>query len=231
MAAIKILSKSDKAFRDRREAGRLLGEALMADNGLRGVKIAVLGIPRGGVVVAKEVSGLLKADLDIVLSRKIGAPHNPELAIGAISETGKVFLDNSIAGSTGADEGYIRAEAGRQSAEIKRRSEIFRKILPKKELKGKTVIIVDDGLATGATMQASLWAVRQEKPAKLIAAIPVASGDAIDRISGYCDEIVCLRLPDIFGAVGEFYADFGQTTDEEVAGILKEEFTNSVKRV
>ena len=198
---------------------------------MKGAETVILGIPRGGVVVAREVSNLLSASLDIVLSRKLGAPRNPELAIGAISENGKIFLDDSIVSYTGADKEYIDREAKDQSAEIKRRSEIFRKILPKATLKSKVVIIIDDGLATGATMQASLWAARQEKPDRLITAVPVASREAIDRIAGYCDEVICLRLPDLFGAVGQFYSRFDQTTDEEVIGILKEEFTKRAGRV
>lgn len=231
MGKINILSRSDEAFRDRKEAGRLLGEALYSLDLPQGDRTVVLGIPRGGVVVAKEAADILKASLDIVLSRKLGAPRNPELAIGAISEAGEVFLDQWIVSSTGADKKYIAEEAKHQSAEIVRRSKIFRKILPKTPLEQKTVIIVDDGLATGATMQASLWAARQEKPERLICACPVASREAVERIADYCDEAVCLRLPDFFGAVGQFYSSFGQTTDAEVAGILKEEFTKQMRHV
>ena len=222
MGKLNILSNSDEAFHDRKEAGRLLGSSLRS---LKGAQTIVLGIPRGGVVVAKEVSGLLDAPLDIVLSRKLGAPGNPELAIGAISEAGKIFLDESIVAHSGADKEYIDKEAKNQLSEIKRRTEIFRKALPKIPLERKTVIIVDDGLATGATMQASLWAARQEKPSKLIAAVPVASSEAIDRIADYCDEVICLRLPKFFGAVSQFYLKFAQTTDEEVIRVLKDEFT------
>ena len=223
MGRITILSDSAEAFRDRKEAGSLLGVAL-AD--LKGARTVVLGIPRGGVIVAREAALFLKADLDIVLSRKLGAPHNPELAIGAITENGKIFLDDSIVSHTGADETYIKKETKHQSDEMVRREKIFRKILPKTSLERKTVIIVDDGLATGATMQASLWAARQEKPSKLIAALPVASREAIDRIADYCDEVICLRCPDFFEAVGQFYINFDQTTDEEVAAILQRtEFT------
>ena len=220
MGKITILARSEKAFRDRKEAGRLLGETLRS---VQGKNMVVLGIPRGGLVVAKETAIILGADLDIVLSRKLGAPNNPELAIGAISETGKIFLDDAIAAQVGADEAYVKKEAERQSVEIERRSKIFRKILPKVPIKDRTVIIVDDGLATGATMQAALWAVRQEKPSELIAGIPVASGEAVDKIADYCDEVICLRLPSVFGAVGAFYSNFGQTTDDEVIVILEEE--------
>lgn len=228
MSKITVLSKSDEPFRDRSEAGKLLGAALKR---FQGRETLVLGIPRGGVVVAREAASLLDSVLDVVLSRKLGSPHNPELAIGAISESGKVFLDESIAGHTGAGKEYVKREAARQFAEIRRRAEIFRKILPKAPSKDKTVIIVDDGLATGATMQASLWAARQEKPALLVAASPVASAEALERIAGYCDEAVSLRLPDLFGAVGQFYTNFDQTSDEEVIDILKEEFAKGKVRM
>lgn len=217
---ITIISHSDEPFRDREEAGSLLAKAL---DGFGGSGTVALGIPRGGVVVAKKLSSKLNANLDIVLSHKLRAPRNPELAIGAIDESGKVFLDERIVSLTGADEGYLKDEAKRQGLEIKRRAGAFRKILPKRELKGKTVIITDDGVATGATMQAALWAARQEKPKRLIAACPVASNEAIERIEGYCDEVVVYRLPVLFGAVGQFYKNFGQTTDEEVIDILKQE--------
>lgn len=217
---ITIISHSDEPFRDRKEAGLLLSEAL---SDFAGSGTVVLGIPRGGAVVAKELSRALEAKLDIVLSHKLGAPHNPELAIGAISESGELFLDKRIVSLTGSDETYLKAEAKRQALEIKRRAGIFRSILPKIILKNRSVIITDDGLATGATMQAALWAARQEKPKRLIAACPVASSEAAERIESYCDEVVIYRLPDFFGAVGQFYKDFGQTTDEEVMTILKEE--------
>jgi predicted phosphoribosyltransferase len=183
----------------------------------------VLGIPRGGLIVALELSRILKCRLDIALSRKLGAPHNPELAIGAINESGKVFIDEDIAAHLGVDAAYIKEQAMTQSAEIARRSGVFRSILPKAGLKDMTVIVADDGLATGATMQASLFTARSERPARLIAAVPVASEEAINRIAGYCDEILCLRVPEFFAAVGQFYKNFEQTTDEEVIAILKEE--------
>ena len=208
------------AFRGRREAGRLLGEAL---RDFKGSGTVILGILRGGVVVAREAANILGADLDIVLSRKLRAPHNPELAIGAIAEDGRIFLDSAIASGSGASEDYISKEAAHQKAEIERRAGIFRKILPKHRLKDKTVIMVDDGLATGATMLASLQAARSERPSKLVAALPVGSREAVDRIEGACDEVICLRMPDSFGAVGQFYDNFDQTDDPEVIAILKEE--------
>jgi len=223
-----VLSRSDEAFRDRKDAGKCLGQAL---KDLHIAADLTLGIPRGGAVVAKEVSNILNVPLDIVLSRKLAAPNNPELAVGAISETGKIFLDAVMASSHGADKEYIKKESERQKSEMERRAAIFRKMLPKLELQAKTVIVTDDGLATGATMQASLWAVRQEGARRLIAAVPVASAEAVERISGYCDEVVVLKLPDFFGAVGQFYVKFDQTADAEVIDILKEEFTARTWRV
>jgi len=181
-----------------------------------------VGIPRGGVIVAAEVARKLDAKLDIVLSRKLGAPYNPELAIGAISEDGRVFLNEALASQVGADKGYIEAEKAQQWCEIKDRIKRFRKVKQKITLKGKTTIVTDDGVATGATMQAALIALRQEKPGKLIAALPVGAGEAVELLADYADEVVALRIPDYLGAIGQFYLDFSQTSDEEVLGILRD---------
>jgi len=216
---VHILSFSDEPFQDRKEAGRLLGQVL---SNLKIEKAVVLGIPRGGVIVAREVSNSLDANMDIVLSHKLGAPFNPELAIGAVSEDGKVFLDDAIISQVDIKDTYIKKEGERQLAEIRRRVTSYRKILSKLELKEKTVIITDDGVATGATMQASLWAARQEKPNRLIAALPVGPRDTIERLAEYSDEIICLRTPMFFSAVAQFYIQFEQTTEEEVIEILKE---------
>lgn len=218
MGQIRILSDSVELFRDRKEAGRILAGAL---EDFKGQGTVILGIPRGGVVVAEEASELLNTEFDIIFSRKISAPDNPELAIGAINEGGKVFLDAYFVSRIAVSEDYIKAEAKRQAEEIARRAILFRRIIPKVPLEAKTVIIVDDGLATGSTMQASLYAVRQEKPARLIAACPVASNDAVEKVRNYCDEVVCLKVPEFFSAVGQFYKNFDQTTDEDVVAILK----------
>ncbi|MDD3905763.1 MAG: phosphoribosyltransferase family protein [Candidatus Omnitrophica bacterium] len=218
MGQIRILSDSVELFRDRKEAGRILAGAL---EDFKGQGTVILGIPRGGVVVAEEASELLNTEFDIIFSRKISAPDNPELAIGAINEGGKVFLDAYFVSRIAVSEDYIKAEVKRQAEEIARRSILFRRIIPKVSLEAKTVIIVDDGLATGSTMQASLYAVRQEKPARLIAACPVASSDAVEKVRNYCDEVICLKVPEFFSAVGQFYKNFNQTTDEDVVAILK----------
>ena len=182
----------------------------------------MLGIPRGGIVVAAQISRLLKAQCDIVLARKLGAPGNPELAIGSVSEKGKLFLNKDLARRVGADENYIEAEKARQLAEIKNRAQRFRQIKEKVSLKGKIVIVTDDGVATGSTMQAALWASRQEKPRKLIAAVPIGAKESVEPLANYADEVIVLRVPDSLGAIGQFYADFEQISEEEAAKILKE---------
>jgi len=189
---------------------------------LSGKDTVVLGIPRGGVIVAAEVGRVLKAGLDIMLSRKLGAPYNPELAIGAIAEDGRVFLNEALASQVGADKNYIEAEKARQWLEIKDRIKRFRKVKQKIPLKGKTVIVTDDGVATGLTMQAALIALRQERPGKLIAAVPVGSGEAVELLADYADEVIVLKVPDYLGAIGQFYLDFSQASDQEVLGILRD---------
>lgn len=219
MPRVKIISYSDNAFKDRRESGKLLAKEL---SGLRAKKVVVLGIPRGGVVVANELAQELDAELDIILTRKIGAPGNPELAVGAVSEDGSLFIDESIASHTGAASVYIQQEKARQMQEIERRRLLFRSARPKIPLKNRIVIVTDDGIATGATMQASLWSIRNENPKKIIAAIPVAPDEeTLKRMADTADEVICLRLPSFFSAVGQFYHNFTQTEDSEVLEILK----------
>lgn len=218
MGGVRIISYSEKPFRDRKEAGVLL--AVILEN-LCGKEIVVLGIPRGGMLIAAEISKILQADLDIALSRKLGAPGNPELAIGSVSEDGKLFLNEELVFSVGADKVYIEAEKERQLTEIRNRVKLFRKIKPKVPLTGKTVIVTDDGVATGATMQAALWSSLKEKPEKLICAVPVGSKESIERLADYADETIALRVPRALFAIGQFYHNFSQTSDEEVLEILK----------
>jgi predicted phosphoribosyltransferase len=216
---IRIISDSSERFKDRHEAGRLLADAL---KDFAGDKVVVLGIPRGGVIVAAEVARSLNAELDVVFSRKLGAPINPELAIGAIGEGGKLFLNENLASRVGATEAYIKDEKARQTGEIKERSRKFRQVQAKVNLKGKTVIVTDDGIATGATMQAALSVIRQEKPKKLIVAAPVASQESAEALSDYADGVIVLRAPEALFAIGHFYAHFDQVSDEEVVRVLKE---------
>ena len=217
MDAIRIVSRSAAPFADRREAGRLLARELAP---YRTPRPVVLGIPRGGVVVAAEIANGLDAELDIVLSRKIGSPRNPELAIGAISEDGRLFLDERIRAMLGVPEAFIARQRELQLEEIARRIALYRAARPKVPLEGRVVILSDDGLATGSTMQAALWAVRRERPGRVVVAVPVGAPDTIERIAASAAEVVCLRAPEDFGAVGRFYRSFDQTEDREVVEIL-----------
>lgn len=220
MDKARIVSYSDKPFADRVEAAKLLAKELRE---FRGKNAVVLGIPRGGIVIAKEIASALEARLDIVLTHKLGAPGNPELAIGAITEDGKIFLNEMLTSRMDAKSVYLKQEKERQLAVIKLRVEQYRKILAKAPLKDSIVIITDDGVATGATMKAALWAARQEHPRALIAALPVGPQDAIRELAQDADDVVVLRSPSFFGAIGQFYLDFSQVEDEEVLEILKEE--------
>jgi len=217
MGNLHILSRSGEPFRDRTEAGRLLGYSLKSQ---RLQKPVVLGIPRGGLIVAREIARMLDGDLDIILARKLRAPQNPELAIGSVSETGKLFLDESLVGALGINEEYIAQEKDYQMAEIARRMALVRSVLPKTELAGREVIVTDDGVATGSTLQAALWAARHEKPSKLIAALPVGPEETIQRLAEDCDEMLLMRVPSYFSAVGQFYLRFDQVEDDEVLAIL-----------
>jgi putative phosphoribosyl transferase len=220
MGKLLILSHSSQPFDDRRQAGRLLAEQL---DDYRGQKAVVLGIPRGGVIVAQELARALEAEMDIVLAHKLGAPGHTELAIGSVTEDGRLFLNQALVRELGIDDAYIQQEKAQQMAEIRRRTELFRKIRPRVPLAGRTVIVTDDGVATGATTQAALWAVRLEEPELLIAAMPVGPEDTITRLAGDVDRMVCLRTPPLFAAVGQFYLYFAPVEDEEVLEILKQE--------
>ncbi len=227
MGTLKILSNREESFRDRQEAGRLLAQELI---GLRGKRAVILGIPRGGIVVARELAQVLDADLDIVLSRKLRTPGQPELAMGSVAEDGYIFLNDLVVREIGVSKDAIQGEKELQMAEIARRSEMIRKILPKVPLKGRDVIVTDDGVATGATFQAALWSVRQEEPQKLIAAIPVGPDDTLMKLSEDADELICLRSPPFFAAVGQFYQRFSQVEDEDVLEIMKEEQKRKMSR-
>jgi putative phosphoribosyl transferase len=220
MGSLRILSRSGGRFRDRSEAGDLLAAEL---GRYRGQKAVVLGIPRGGMVIAARLARALDAEVDIVLAHKLQTPGQAELAMGSVSEDGKLFLNMEVVQGLGIGEAYIQQEKARQMAEIARRTELFRSVRPKIDLSGRTVIVTDDGVATGATTQAALWAVRLEKPARLAAALPVGPEETIVRLSDDVDEMICLRTPPFFAAVGQFYARFDPVDDEEVLRILAEE--------
>ncbi len=220
MARLRIISHSGEPFRDRQEVGQLLAWEL---RNLPGRNLVVLGIPRGGIIVAQGLAQTLDAELDIVLAHKLRAPGHPELAMGSVAENGKVFLNDQVVSELGISDHYIEEEAAAQLAEIKRRARLVRRVRPRVPLKGKIVIVTDDGVATGATTQAAFWAVRQEKPALLVAAIPVGPEDVVRRLAKDVDEMVCLRTPPLFSAVGQFYLRFEPVDDADVLKILREE--------
>lgn len=201
-------------FRDRRHAGALLAEALKP-LGLEAP--VVLGIPRGGVVVADEVARRLPGELDVVLVRKVGAPGNPEFALGAVGEKGELVLRPYA--FQYADQSYLDREAARQRDVIRKRSERYRKARPRLPLQDRDVVLVDDGIATGSTMEAALGVVLAEKPRRVVVAVPVASPEVVERLKGKV-EVVALSTPPDFAAVGAYYMDFGEVTDEEVEGLL-----------
>jgi len=217
VGTVRIVSHSAEPFADRRQAGQLLARELER---YRTPRPVVLGIPRGGVVVAEQVAEALDGELDIVIARKIGAPGNPELAIGAVAEDGHLFIDERVRAWLGVQEQFVERQRALQVEEIARRVALFRAARPKVPLAGRVVILSDDGLATGSTMQAALWAVRREAPARVIVAVPVGAQDTVERIAADADETLCLRAPEDFGAVGRFFRRFDQTEDREVVDIL-----------
>jgi len=206
-------------FRDRREAGQLLAERLEFLQGREG--LLVLGIPRGGVVVAAEVSRALGAPLDVFIARKLGAPHNPELAVGAVASSGEVVLDPHLIAALGVPQSYVDAEIERQRAEIGRRLKAYRGDRPAPDFKDKVVILTDDGVATGATMRAAIQALKSTDVRELIVALPVGPPNTVQELADMVDRMVCLHTPTFFWAVGAFYLEFGQTSDAEVIQLLQ----------
>ena len=206
-------------FRNRVEAGRKLAMAL-AD--YKGKEVVVLGIPRGGVVVASEVARALGAPLDLVVTRKIEAPGEPEYALGAVTQEGDVIMDRQAAESLGASQAYLEDQIRKKREEVKERMERLRGNAPYPELEGKVVIIVDDGIATGSSVGAAVISVKKRKPREIVVAVPVAPADSVKTLSEEGAKVVCLETPRLFFAIGEFYGDFNQVEDLEVRRILDE---------
>lgn len=204
-------------FQDREEAARKLAVKLQA---YKGKQPLVLAIPRGAVPMASIIADELGGSYDVVLVRKLRAPINPELAIGSVDESGWTYIADHAA-STGADSAYIKAEKQRQLGIIRQRRAQYTPIKAPEDPAGRIVIVIDDGLATGATMISALHGLRNRKPARLICAVPVAPPDTLDKVAELADEVVCLEAPENFRAVGQFYADFPQVEDEEVIQILR----------
>ena len=203
-------------FRDRDDAATRLAEALVQ---YRGQNPLVLAIPRGAVPMAKIIAEALGGEVDVVLVRKLRAPGNPEFAIGSVDESGWTYLGDYARHVAGSQE-YIEREKAAQMEVMRERRASYTPIRPPHDPAGRIVIVVDDGLATGSTMIAALHALRAKSPKKLICAVPVAPPDTLEKVTPYADEVVCLSAPDMFYAVGQFYASFPQVSDEEVIASL-----------
>ena len=213
-----------RVFEDRRAAGRALVPELRRcdlDNPI------ILGLPRGGIPLAYEIAVALRAPLDTIVVRKLGVPSQPELAFGAIASGGVRVINSDVVETVfGLDDETIEQIAGREMQELRRREQAYRLQRPYPELAGKDVVLVDDGLATGATMRAAAEAVKTKSPSSVIVAVPVGSASAVAKVAAVVDRVVCLETPASFYAVGQFYADFRQTSDEEVRELLREAWAN-----
>jgi predicted phosphoribosyltransferase len=206
-------------FRDRYEAGRALA-ARLAKYAHR-PDVVILALPRGGVPVAYEVARALEAPLDVFTVRKLGVPGHEELAMGAIATGGARVLNQNVIRAAGISQQAIDRTAEREQRELERRELQYREERPPLNVSGKTVILVDDGLATGSSMRAAAFALKQQHPARIVVAVPVASADTCDALQSEVDEVVCGVTPEPFWAVGQWYGDFSQTSDEEVRDLLR----------
>src|SRR5438105_2981447 len=206
-------------FKDRRDAGRQLAQALRAYASAPNLR--VLALPRGGVPVAFEVAREFDAPLDVFLVRKLGVPGHEELAMGAIASGGTLVLNDDVVSMVGATRAVIDAVAEVEWRELERRERTYRGERPWQDVTGATVILIDDGLATGATMRAAAAALRQQEPARLIVGVPVSAPDTCAAFRKDVDDIVCVSTPAPFYGVGMWYADFSQTTDDEVRELMR----------
>lgn len=208
----------NRRFADRPDAGRRLAKRLAP---LAGEAPIVVALPRGGVPVAQEVAAALGAPLEVLVVRKLGAPHNQEYGIGAIAEGGTRVIDPEAIAVLGIDEGALDSIVEREAAELSRRVAAYRGGKPPRSLEGRTAIVVDDGVATGVTVTAALRAVRRQGPRRTILAVPVCPPESALRLRGEADEVVCLRTPALLYGVGQWYRDFSQVSDEEVVSALR----------
>jgi putative phosphoribosyl transferase len=206
-------------FRDRTEAGQYLAKTLAAYAGRPDV--LVLALPRGGVPVAYVVARRLNAPLDVFLVRKLGAPGRKELAMGAIASGGIRVLNGEVVEALGITEEQLADAVQRERQELERREQLYRDDRPAPDVRGRTVILVDDGLATGSSMRAAVAALRQRRPARIVVAVPVGAAETCADLRGEADEIVCAATPEPFYGVGRWYENFSQTTDEEVRDLLE----------
>jgi predicted phosphoribosyltransferase len=210
--------KGDR-FKDRFEAGRRLAAALEHYGGRP--NLLVLALPRGGVPVGYEVARALPAPLDVMLVRKLGVPGHEELAMGAIASGGVRVISDDVVAALGIPDRAIATIAAQEEHELERRNQLYRGDRPPPDVRGKTVILVDDGLATGSTMRAAVAALKAQGPERLVVAVPVAAPETCEALSREVDEVVCARAPERFFAVGNWYVDFSQISDAEVRGLLR----------
>jgi putative phosphoribosyl transferase len=210
-------------FKNRAEAGRELARKILKDLEIEKIrsKTVVLAIPRGGVVIGKELARALNCPLDVMITKKIGAPGNPELAIGAVGPSGEEVIDEQLAARVGADEKYIKNQKAEIRKEIKRQKKELRGDRPPLAFKKKVIVLTDDGVATGATMLAGIEVLRQHQPQKIIVAVPVIARDTLAKIEKQADAVIYLEAPLMFFAVGQFYQNFPQISNKEVKEILK----------
>jgi predicted phosphoribosyltransferase len=209
-------------FPNRSEAGQKLAQKLKEVLGEQKAvnKLLILAIPRGGVVIGRQIADFLKCLMDVIITKKIGAPGNPELAIGAVGAIGEPVIDEALAERVGADEDYLKNKIEKIKENIEVQEKEFRQDKLPLDLKDKVVVITDDGVATGSTIKAAIEVVRQSNPQKIIVAIPVIARDALKEIENLADEVIYLEAPELFFAVGQFYQEFEQVSDETVKKLL-----------
>ncbi len=212
------MSFGEAPFRDREDAGRRLAERLV---GYRGENPVIFALPRGGVPVGYEIARSLGAPLDVFIARKLGAPDQPELGIGAIAQDGARVLNERIVREVDVSEEYIERIAAEETEEAQRRLELFRGDQPEPEVRERTAILVDDGIATGVTTQAAIEALRRRNPRRLVLAVPVCAAQTAESLRQEVDELICLEAPSNLMAIGLWYRDFEQTSDEEVIELLE----------
>ena len=215
-------------YADRVEAGRVLAEAARPYRDRD--DLLILGLPRGGVPVAYEMARLLKAPMDVLIVRKIGVPGQPELAMGAIATGGVRVLNQAVVVGTGVSQAAIEATVRAEQRELERRNRLYRGERPPPNLASRCVFLVDDGVATGSTMRAAVNAVKQQQPASVIIAVPVASREAITDLQPLVDEVICPAIPEWFVSVGQWYTQYEQTTDDEVRALLGQAWQSQTLR-